>query len=219
MIVDYLENPDRRHSVGIDPAIVTARHRVAAYPLSKTVRAFRSRTVYVWMIFFTMLFTDGLIPTYMLIQQLGMLDSIWSLVLPPPFGVPVFNVLILLNFFRNIPTELEEAAFMDGASHWTILGRIYIPTLMAALATLTLFVAVRHWKSWLCTPTCSATSHTAWCSVASKADLLSSNVLPRFPVPRTLKTCVRSAGTSDRRARDALIILHRVRLDAVAHHT
>ena len=60
----------------------------------------------------------------------------------------VFNVLILLNFFRNIPAELEEAAFMDGASHWTILGRIYIPTSIAALATLTLFVAVRHWNSW-----------------------------------------------------------------------
>ena len=121
---------------------------LAAYPLSKSVRNFRSRTVYVWIIFFTMLFTGGLIPTYVLIQQLGMLDSIWALVLPPPFGVPVFNVLILLNFFRNIPTELEEAAFMDGASHWTILGRIYIPTSMAALATLTLFVAVRHWNSW-----------------------------------------------------------------------
>ena len=108
---------------------------LAAYPLSKTTRRFRSRTVYVWIIFFTMLFTGGLIPTYVLIRQLGMLDSIWALVLPPPFGVPVFN-------------ELEEAAFMDGASHWTILGRIYIPTLMAALATLTLFVAVRHWNSW-----------------------------------------------------------------------
>ena len=81
----------------------------AAYPLSKSVRSFRSRTAYVWIIFFTMLFTGGLIPTYMLIRQLGMLDSIWALVLPPPFGVPVFNVLILLNFFRNIPAELEEA--------------------------------------------------------------------------------------------------------------
>ena len=121
---------------------------LAAYPLSRRPSSFRRRSYYVWLIFFTMLFNGGLIPTYMVVKQLGLLDTVWALVLPPPFGIPVFNVLILLNFFRNIPTALEEAAFIDGASHWTTLWKIYIPTSMAALATLTLFVAVNHWNSW-----------------------------------------------------------------------
>ncbi len=63
-------------------------------------------------------------------------------------GVPVWNVLILLNFFRRLPVELEKSAAMDGAGHWKILWRIYIPTSLAALATLVLFVAVTHWNAW-----------------------------------------------------------------------
>lgn len=65
-----------------------------------------------------------------------------------PVGVPVWNVLILLNFFRRLPVELEESAAMDGAGHWTILWKIYIPTSLAALATLVLFAAVTHWNAW-----------------------------------------------------------------------
>lgn len=79
-----------------------------AYPLSKETTAFRMRTVYVWIFFFTMLFSGGLIPGYLLIQNLGLMDSIWALVLPG--AVPVFNVILMLNFFRGIPHELEEAA-------------------------------------------------------------------------------------------------------------
>ena len=121
---------------------------LAAYPLSKSARIFPRRTFYVWIFFFTMLFNGGLIPTYMLIRQLNMLNTIWALILPPPFGVPVWNVLILLNFFRRLPVELEEAAHIDGASHWTTLVKIYLPLSLPALATLTLFVSVAHWNSW-----------------------------------------------------------------------
>lgn len=121
---------------------------LAAYPLSKSRRHFRRRGLYVWVIFITMLFNGGLIPTYMLVYQLGLLDTIWALVLPPPFGVPVFNILILLNFFRTIPSEMEEAATMDGAGHWRTLFQIYLPMSLPAMATLTLFVAVAHWNSW-----------------------------------------------------------------------
>jgi putative aldouronate transport system permease protein len=121
---------------------------LAAYPLSKPRARFRRRGVYVWVIFITMLFSGGLIPTYMLIYQLGMLDTIWALVLPAPFGVPVFNVLILLNFFRTIPVEMEEAARIDGAGSWRTLFRIYLPMSLPAMATLALFVAVGHWNSW-----------------------------------------------------------------------
>ena len=119
---------------------------LAAYPLSKEARQFPRRTFYVWVMFVTMLFSGGLIPTYMVVRQLGLIDSIWALILPA--GVPVWNVLILLNFFRRLPVELEESAALDGAGHWTILWKIYIPTSLAALATLVLFAAVTHWNAW-----------------------------------------------------------------------
>ncbi|WP_462409412.1 carbohydrate ABC transporter permease [Neobacillus sp. Marseille-QA0830] len=116
---------------------------LAAYPLSKN---FRGRTVYVWIFVLTMLFNGGLIPTYMVVKYTGLLDSIWSLVLPG--AVPVFNVILLLNFFRGLPKELEEAALIDGAGHWTIMWKIYVPLSLPALATTTLFAAVGHWNSW-----------------------------------------------------------------------
>ncbi|WP_407944605.1 carbohydrate ABC transporter permease [Paenibacillus swuensis] len=117
-----------------------------AYPLSKESRDFPLRSVYVWFIVFTMLFGGGLIPSYMLMKQLHLMDTIWALVLPG--AVPVFNVIMLLNFFRQLPKELEESAFMDGASHMVSLIRIYVPLSMPAIATLTLFSVVGHWNSW-----------------------------------------------------------------------
>lgn len=119
---------------------------LAAYPLSKEVKSFRFRVVYVWIFFITMLFHGGLIPWYATIKQYHMLDSIWALVLPG--AVPVFSVVLLLNFFREVPKELEEAAVMDGAGHWTTLWRIYVPISKPALATLALFSMVEHWNSW-----------------------------------------------------------------------
>ncbi|MDR6551846.1 carbohydrate ABC transporter permease [Paenibacillus qinlingensis] len=119
---------------------------MVAYPLSKESAALKGRTVYVWLFVFTMLFSGGIIPLYMTIRSLGLLDSIWALVLHN--AVPVFNVVILLNFFRSLPKELEEAALMDGAGHWRILWRIYVPLSTPSLATLTLFAIVSHWNSW-----------------------------------------------------------------------
>jgi putative aldouronate transport system permease protein len=117
-----------------------------AYPLSKESHRFKARTAYVWVFFFTSLFSGGLIPGYMLVYSLKLIDTLWVLVLPG--AVPVFNVILLLNFFRQLPIELEEAALIDGASHWRILWRIYVPTSTPALATLVLFCAVGHWNSW-----------------------------------------------------------------------
>jgi len=117
-----------------------------AYPLSKENRKFRWRTVYAWIFFITVLFNGGLIPWYMVIRNLGLLDTIWALVLPG--AVPVFNIVLLLNFFRQLPKEFEEAGFVDGASHWTLLWKIYVPTSTPALATITLFSLVNHWNSW-----------------------------------------------------------------------
>lgn len=119
---------------------------LCAYPLSKEKSEFRFRTFYAWAFFITMLFSGGLIPWYIVIKQAGLIDSIWALVLPG--AVPVFSVILMLNFFREIPKELSEAAFIDGAGHWTTLWKIYVPVSTPALATITLFALVGHWNSW-----------------------------------------------------------------------
>ncbi|RKP48932.1 carbohydrate ABC transporter permease [Cohnella endophytica] len=132
--------------IGIGWGVSMVMTILIAYPLSKDSNEFRYRTFYVWIFFFTTLFSGGLIPFYMVIRNLHMLDTIWALVLPA--AVPVFNILILLNFFRQLPREVSESAQMDGASHMTILWKVYVPMSTAALATLTLFVLVTHWNSW-----------------------------------------------------------------------
>ncbi|OPA78327.1 ABC transporter permease [Paenibacillus selenitireducens] len=116
------------------------------YALSKEVKDFRMRTVYAWYFVFTILFSGGLIPWYLTIKYTHLLDTIWALVIPG--AVTVFNVILLLNFFRGLPKELEESSFIDGASHWTTLWKISLPLSMPSIATVTLFTVVGHWNSW-----------------------------------------------------------------------
>jgi putative aldouronate transport system permease protein len=119
---------------------------MAAYPLSKDKKALRIRGVYAWFFLITILVGGGLIPWYMTIRAVGILDSIWALVLPG--AIPVFNVILLMNFFRQLPKEIEESAFIDGAGHWITLWKIFIPLSMPSIATLILFSTVGHWNSW-----------------------------------------------------------------------
>ncbi len=119
---------------------------LVSYPLSRERSEFGARTFYAWFFFITMLFGGGLIPWYMVIRQLKLLDTIWALVLPS--AVPVFSVILMLNFFREVPKDLGEAAFIDGAGHWRALWSIYVPLSTPALATILLFALVRHWNSW-----------------------------------------------------------------------
>ena len=119
---------------------------VCAYPLSKTKEQFRFRTAYSWYFFLTMLVSGGLIPLYMVIRQTGLMGTFWALVIPG--AVPVYNIILLLNFFRQTPRELEEAAIIDGASQWRILWQVYVPTSTAALATVALLSTVYHWNEW-----------------------------------------------------------------------
>lgn len=119
---------------------------ICAYPLSKESSSFKARTYYVWIFIFASLFNGGLIPTYMVIRQTGLINSIFALIIPG--AVPVFNVILVLNFFRGLPKELEEAALIDGAGHWKILWMVYVPLSKASLATVTLFTLVGHWNSW-----------------------------------------------------------------------
>jgi putative aldouronate transport system permease protein len=121
---------------------------LAAYPLSREREELGGRDVLMWVFFFATIFHGGLIPTYLLIKSLGLIDNFWVLILNPTL-VPVFSVILMMNFFRTIPKSLYDAALIDGASHLTILFRIYIPLSMAAIATLTLFALVMHWNEWL----------------------------------------------------------------------
>lgn len=119
---------------------------LAAYPLSKENNAFRGRNIYAWLFVFTMLFNGGLVPFYIVIQKLHMMDTFWVLVLPG--AVNVFLTILMLNFFRGVPKELEEAALIDGAGHFRTLFSIYLPVSLPAIATIALFSMVFHWNSW-----------------------------------------------------------------------
>jgi putative aldouronate transport system permease protein len=119
---------------------------LAAYSLSKSDFKFKGRSIYAWYFVFPMLFGGGLIPTYLIVKDTGLLNTIWALVIPGAVGG--FNLILMLNFFRAVPPEMEEAALIDGAGHFTTLFRIYLPVSMAAIATIGLFDMVGHWNSW-----------------------------------------------------------------------
>lgn len=119
---------------------------MTAYPLSKSSRKFKHRTFFAWFFVLTMFFQGGMIPTYIVVRNTGLLNTIWSLILPK--AVDAWYVVILLNFFRSIPEELEEAAMMDGASHFTILWKIYVPLAIPSIATILMFITIFHWNNW-----------------------------------------------------------------------
>jgi putative aldouronate transport system permease protein len=132
--------------VGLGVPINMLMTFLSAYPLSRTRSQFRAKAVFTWFFLVTILFGGGLIPWYMVIKETGLLNTIWALVIPG--AVPVFNVILLINYFRSIPSELEEAAYMDGAGHWLILWKIFLPLSIPTLATITLFSMLGHWNSW-----------------------------------------------------------------------
>jgi len=123
--------------------LVTA---MMAYPLSKTRKAFKARNIFMWILVFCMLFNGGLIPWYLTVQSYNLINSIWALILGG--SVPVFNVILVMNFFRNLPKDLEEAAVMDGAGPWRILFQIFIPCSIPVFAAVSLFVSVYHWNEF-----------------------------------------------------------------------
>jgi putative aldouronate transport system permease protein len=116
----------------------------AAYGLSK--RRLPGRRILTMIFVFTMFFTGGLIPTYLLIRSLGLLNTRFVLVFP--FLVQPFSLLVMRNFMYSIPSELEESAFMDGANEITILIRIIVPLSIPIIATVSLWTAVNHWNEW-----------------------------------------------------------------------
>ncbi|WP_397340451.1 carbohydrate ABC transporter permease [Paenibacillus qinlingensis] len=115
-----------------------------AYGLSKTW--LKGRRTLNFIVLFTMLFSGGMIPTYLVVRELHLLDSYWSLFLVG--AIAPFNLIVMRSFFQNIPPELEEAAKMDGCSELRLFWTIVIPLSMPAIATFTLFYAVHNWNTY-----------------------------------------------------------------------
>ena len=119
---------------------------ITAYPLSRDHIHMPGRTFYKFILIFSMIFSGGLIPFFLTIRQLGLFDRFLVLILPGAFNA--WLTILVINFFRGIPRELEEAAVLDGASHLDVLFRVFVPISTPVLATVSLFSAVGHWNSW-----------------------------------------------------------------------
>ncbi|SDO34771.1 putative aldouronate transport system permease protein [Paenibacillus sp. yr247] len=130
-------------SVGIVLSMLTTI--LAAYPLSKN--SFYARRFFTLAMVFTMLFNGGIIPTFLVVKGLGLIDSYGALWLPAL--VSTYNMLIMRTYFEGIPAELEEAARIDGCSEWRLLAQIVLPLSMPVLATLTLFYGVSYWNYFM----------------------------------------------------------------------
>lgn len=119
---------------------------LTSYPLSLEKKDFKHRNIFMWLIVFPMLFNGGLIPTFLVVRDVGLYGNFWSMIIPT--ALPIFSTIIMMNFFRQLPKSLREAALLDGASHFVVLFRIFIPVSLASIATLVLFSLVGHWNEW-----------------------------------------------------------------------
>lgn len=115
-----------------------------AYGLSK--KWLKGRTVFNFMIVFTMLFSGGMIPTYLIVKQFGLIDTFWALWLPG--AVAPFYLIVMRSFFSSIPSELEESARVDGCGEWRMFFRIMLPLSKASIATFVLFYLVGYWNTY-----------------------------------------------------------------------
>ena len=115
-----------------------------AYPLTK--QRLKGRQFFSFLALFTMYFSGGTIPIYLNVKEFGLLDSMWSLIIPGILST--YNMIIMKSFFASLPNELEEAATIDGANDFQILLQVYLPLSLASIATLTLFYAVGKWNSF-----------------------------------------------------------------------
>jgi ABC-type glycerol-3-phosphate transport system permease component len=118
---------------------------ITAYPLSKKYLPGRNKIMMLF--FFTMLFSGGMIPTYLVVNTIGLTDTFWALILP--CALSVYNMILMRTYFQSIPEELDESARIDGASDIAILFKIILPISLPALASIGLFYAVMHWNSFV----------------------------------------------------------------------
>lgn len=143
-----------------------------AYPLAQ--KRFRLRTPLLLLVLFTILFNGGLVPTYLIVRDLHLLNSYWSLMLPNL--VNAFNLLVMKAFFQNLPEEIMEAARIDGASEWQVLWRIVLPLSKPIMATIGLFYAVAHWNAFFDAILYISDSHKQPLQVVLRAILSAGNL-------------------------------------------
>lgn len=117
-----------------------------AYAMTRSKGEFGARNLYMNLLVFAMLFNGGMIPTYIVVKNLHLLNTIWALILPG--AVPVFSVILLMNFFKGVPKALEEAAIIDGASQFQVLLQIMVPCAKPSIATVSLFSIVGSWNDF-----------------------------------------------------------------------
>lgn len=117
-----------------------------AFVLSQDDKDFPARKYYMWITVFAMLFGASLVPWYFIIKATGLIDSIWALVIPG--GLPVYNTILLMNFFRNQPKEIKESALLDGITPIQMMLKICVPLALPAIATVTVFSIVGHWNNF-----------------------------------------------------------------------
>lgn len=117
-----------------------------AYPLSRSKDRVAFKGFFSKLVIFTMFFNAGIIPNYLVVKGLGLMNSMWALILPA--AISTYNLVVMRSFFEGIPVDLEEAAFIDGANEITIFWKIMLPLSKAALATVGLFYGVYMWNSW-----------------------------------------------------------------------
>ncbi|MBO9609745.1 MAG: carbohydrate ABC transporter permease [Paenibacillaceae bacterium] len=115
-----------------------------AYAIAR--RDLFGRRAIMLMVIFSMLFSGGMIPTFLIVKTMGLLDSYWSLIVPG--AISAFNLIVLKNFFQQLPDGLEESAKIDGCNDVGILFRIVVPLSLPAIATFVMFYAVGHWNSY-----------------------------------------------------------------------
>lgn len=127
-------------------AICVSVELLAAYPLAKSGYKLAGRKYYVVFYTITMFFSGGLIPTYLVITSLNLDNNILCLVLP--LATNAWNMVLFINFFKQVPKDLEEYAYLEGAGPLTVLLKIIVPISLPAVATVTLFTAVAHWNNW-----------------------------------------------------------------------
>ena len=118
---------------------------LAAYPLSRP--RLPGRSLLMLLIIFQMIFPPGLIPFYLTVRQSGMMNTYWAVIIP--YAINTFNLIVLVNYFRALPPEMEEAAIIDGANDFQVLRYVTLPLSMPVIMTLTLFYAVENWNLFL----------------------------------------------------------------------
>jgi putative aldouronate transport system permease protein len=146
-----LKNPDIRTGLwntvvrtAVGTVLTVLMTCIAAYPLAR--KNLPHRSLILFLILFTMIFSGGIVPGYLLMRSLGLINTLWALVVPSMLSA--FNLIIVKNFYQQIPESLYEAARLEQASEWQILFRIYMPLSLPVIATICLWTAVGHWNQW-----------------------------------------------------------------------